>query len=468
MSQAPVNDRFPRQIRFLAWNEGCERFSFYGMSSILTIYMVTFLGLQDSDAEANFHLFVFAVYVTPLAGAWLADRFFGRYRVILWLSLGYVFGHAAVALFESDWGLLLGLSLIAAGAGGLKPCAAAYVGDQFPPASRHLIQKVYDLYYWVINLGSLASTLLIPELLARFGPRVAFAVPGVLMAVALLVFWWGRKRYVNLPPTGPNPNGFFRVVRYAIQRLGTGRAGQGWLDVAAERYPAEAVEGAKAVFRILGVFAPIAAFWSLFFQYGSSWVLQADRMGRDLFGYEVKASQMSSLNAVFVLVTIPIFAGWLYPLLARRGVKVEPLRKMRAGMFVTVLSFVWVMGIQIAIDAGLTPHVAWQAPAYLLISVGEVLVSVTALEFAYTQAPQSMKSVIMSLWYLTIAAGSLLTAAVAKLNRFHGAWYFGFFALLMLFGALAFSWVARRYRPAASFLPSPEPAPVGPGRGTAR
>ncbi|HVP69641.1 MAG TPA: MFS transporter [Anaeromyxobacteraceae bacterium] len=459
MSREPATDRFPPQIKYLALNEGCERFSFYGMSSILTIYMVSFLGLRDSDAEANFHLFVFAVYVTPLAGAWLADRFLGRYRVILWLSLGYVFGHAAIALLDTDLGLLLGLSLIAAGAGGIKPCAAAYVGDQFTAANRNLIQKVYDLYYWMINFGSLLSTLCIPEMLARFGPRVAFAVPGVLMALALAIFWGGRRTYVNLPPTGPNPHGFFRVVRYALHRLGTGRPGEHWLEAAGDRFPREAVDGAKAVFRILSVFAPIAAFWSLFFQYGSSWVLQADRMSRNLFGYEVKASQMSSLNAMFVLVTIPVLAGWFYPFLARHGLKVEPLRKMRVGMFVTVLSFLWVMGIQVALDGGLRPHVLWQVPAYLFLSVGEVLVSVTALEFAYTQAPRSMKSVIMSLWYVTIAAGNVLTAVVAKLNRFHGAWYFGFFAALMVLGALAFSAVARRYRPVA---PLPEGEPAGP------
>jgi len=121
-----------------------------------------------------------------------------------------------------------------------------------------------------------------------------------------------------------------------------------------------------------------------------------------------------------------------------------------------------VMGVQIALDGGLRPHVAWQVPAYLFLSIGEVLVSVTALEFAYTQAPASMKSVIMSLWYVTIAAGSLLTAGVAKLNRFRGAWYFAFFAVLMVLGALAFAWVARRYRPAvpiAAAEPAPEPAP---------
>jgi POT family proton-dependent oligopeptide transporter len=454
----PPSDRFPTQIRYLAWNEGCERFSFYGMSSILTIYMVSYLGIRDNDAEANYHLFVFAVYLTPLAGAWLADRFLGRYKVILWLSFGYVFGHAAIAFFESGAGLLLGLALIAVGAGGIKPTAAAYVGDQFDASNQHLLEKVYDLYYWMINLGSFAATLLIPELLARFGPWVAFAVPGLLMLAALLIFWRGRHTYVNLPPTGPNPNGFFRVVKFAVQRLGTSGPGEHWLDVARARFPAEAVEGAQAVFRILGVFAPIAVFWSLFFQYGSSWVLQAERMNRVLAGYTVKAAQMSSLNAIFVLVTIPIFAGWLYPLLQRRGVRVAALRKMRVGMFVTVLSFAWVMGVQLALDAGLRPHVLWQVPAYLLLSVGEVLVSVTALEFAYTQAPASMKSVIMSLWYVTIAAGSLLTAGVAKLNRFHGAAYFAFFAVLMLVAAFVFAWVARRYRPTAPGVAA-EPAP---------
>ena len=459
MSRQP-QDRFPAQIKYLAWNEGCERFSFYGMTSILTIYMVTNLNVREPDAAAYYHLFVFAVYLTPLLGAWLADRFFGRYRIILWLSLGYVFGHAAIAIWDSPTGLILGLSLIAIGAGGIKPTAAAYVGDQFDAKSQHLLEKVYDLYYWMINLGSFTAMLIIPELLERFGPWVAFSVPGVLMAFALVIFWRGRKLYVNVPPTGPNPNGFFRVVRYAIEKLGTGRPGVHWLDVARERFPVEAVEGAKAVFRIVGVFAPIAAFWALFFQYGSSWVLQAERMNRDVLGYTVKASQMGSLNAIFVLTTIPIFAGLVYPALQRRGVKTLALQKMQIGMFVTVLSFLWVMGVQIALDGGLRPHVAWQVPAYLFLSIGEVLVSVTALEFAYTQAPPSMKSVIMSLWYVTIAAGSLLTAGVAKLNRFHGVWYFAFFAALMVLGAMAFAWVARRYQPTGTGVAA-GPAPGG-------
>jgi POT family proton-dependent oligopeptide transporter len=267
------------------------------------------------------------------------------------------------------------------------------------------------------------------------------------MAIALVIFWMGRRRYVNAPPTGPNPHGFFRVVSYAVSKLGTGRAGEGWLDVAKARFPHDAVAGTKAVFRIVAVFAPVAAFWSLFFQYGSSWVLQAERMDRQVLGLTVLSSQVSTLNALFVLGLIPVFAGVVYPALERRGVRVTALGKMAVGMYVTVLSFLCAAGIQLALDAGGRPNVAWQALQYLFLSAGEVLVSVTALEFAYTQAPRSMKSAIMSLWYVTIAGGSLLTAWVAALNRFHGAAYYFFFAALMLAAAIVFGWVARRYRP---------------------
>src|SRR5512137_2642452 len=184
-----AEERYPPQVRFIVWNEGCERFSFYGMRSILTVYMAQYLFLPGHEATANYHRFVMACYLMPLVGGWIADRFWGRYRTILWLSFGYVAGHAVIAMSNGRMGLYAGLALIAAGSGGIKPCVSAYVGDQFRPEQKKLVERVYALFYWMINLGSFTSTLLIPVLLARFGPRVAFAVPGVLMAMALAVFW---------------------------------------------------------------------------------------------------------------------------------------------------------------------------------------------------------------------------------------------------------------------------------------
>jgi POT family proton-dependent oligopeptide transporter len=445
-------ERYPPQIPFIMASEGAERFSFYGMRSILTVYMAQYLLLEQHLAEASYHYFVMANYLMPLVGGWLADRFFGRYRIILWLSFGYVAGHAVVALFESRVGLAWGLALIAIGAGGIKPCVSAYVGDQFRPEQTKLLERVYGLFYWMVNLGSFSSTLLIPELLHRYGPRVAFAVPGILMALALAIFVAGRRRYANVPPTGVDPHSFVRVVWSALRRRGRAPAGGSWLDAALGEHPAEAVDGVRAVFRIMGVFAAVTGFWALFDQHGASWVLQASKMDLRVGSLELRASQLSALNPVMVLAIIPVFQRWVYPWLERRGWPLPPLRKMGVGMFVATLSFVAMAVLQAMIDAGGKPHALWQIVPYLFLTVGEVMVSVTGLEFAYTQAPRTMKSTIMSIWLVTFALGNLVTAVVSQLNRFQGAAYFAFFAALMLVAAIAFAVVARRYRPVASVV----------------
>ena len=442
--------RYPPQVKFIVGNEACERFSFYGMRSILVTYMVTALLYPQRDAKAYFHYFVAATYFTPIVGGWLADRFFGRYRTILWISFAYVFGHAVLALWETRTGLFVGLSLIAMGAGGIKPCVSAFVGDQFGAGERPLMRRVYGWFYWSINLGSAAAYFLIPWLLGRVGPAAAFAVPGLAMALALLLYWSGRGHYVRAPPSGPNPHGFVRVVADAVRKLGTGHPGQHWLELARARHPQEAVDGAKAVFRIMGVFAAVTLFWALFDQKSSSWVLQGRQMDPYVTGVAIAPEQLQAANPILVMVLIPLFTWVVFPILERRGVALPALRKMTAGMFVTVLSFVAAAGVQTFLDRGGTPSLLWQLPQYVLLTAGEVLVSVTGLEFSYTQAPRSMRSTIMSIWFLTVFLGNLLTALVTDLVRLEGAAYFWFFAAFMLVAAIAFRLVARSYRPAPS------------------
>ncbi len=427
MSTPAPAARLPTQIWYLAWNEAAERFSYYGMTSILTLHLVRNLRLGESQAISGYQYFVFAVYLTPILGALLSDALWGRYRTILWLSFGYVAGHATIALWEGQAGLMVGLALIAVGAGGIKPCASAFAADQVPAGDDRAVERVYNLYYWMINLGSFASTLVIPWLFDAYGPRVAFGVPGLAMALALLVFWVGRGRYIRKPPAV--------AVRAAAVAAGTAppvRLG---------------VQGTvKAVGWIALVFAPVTAFWALYFQYGSAWTLQADKMDRVVAGFEISTGQVQTLNALLVLTLIPLFTLVIYPAVVRAGVAVTPLRKMSVGMFVAGLSFVaaaWAEGL---VQGGGHPHVAWQLPQYVAMGIGEVLVSVTALEFAYTQAPPQLKSLVMGLWYLTISAGSLLAAVVAGLNRWHGVGYYHFYAWLMLGAAVLFLAVALAYR----------------------
>ena len=456
-------ERFPPQIRFIIGNEGCERFSFYGMKNTLTFFLINYLLValpspeREATGKAHYHLFVSACFLTPLFGGYLADRFLGKYRTIFALSILYTCGNLCLALFvDSKAGFYTGLGLIALGTGGIKPCVSSFVGDQFTEKNKHLVKHVFALFYWIINFGSFFASASIPKTLEVFGPRVAFGIPGVLMIASTVVLWLGRRLYIDVPPTGANPHSFFRVLRDALgsRRAARGAAGSAqpagserphWLDAAADLHPPEAIEGAKAVLRVLLIFSPIPLFWALWDQKGSTWVLQATRMDLQLGPVKLAASQLMALNPLLVMLIIPFTSLVLFPALERRGVRLTPLRRMGAGMVITGLSFAAVGALQLFIDRGQTLSVLWQAGPYLLLTLGEVLVSTTGLEFAYTQAPRQMKGTIMSFWLLAVTVGNLITAAIAGLNVFAGAAQFFFFAIAILLAAAAFALLARRY-----------------------
>jgi POT family proton-dependent oligopeptide transporter len=499
--------KLPRQIPYIIGNEGCERFSFYGMRNILTPFLVTSLLMYLPEAERPgaakdvFHIFVAGVYFFPLLGGWLADRFLGKYRTVLWLSLVYCAGHAFLAMFDDNrTGFFVGLGLIALGSGGIKPCVASFVGDQFDSTNKHLAKVVFDAFYWIINFGSFFASLLMPIFLRSYGASVAFGIPGVLMFVATVVFWLGRKNYVMVPPTPPNPNSFLRVVRTALAArvAGHGRpgfflalfgvalaaaslaflpslgfvtavclalvillgfvGGGTWMQLSRAQlvHGDEAVEGVRAVLRVLVMFALVTPFWSLFDQKASTWVLQAGDMTKpDWF----QPAQMQALNPALVMLLIPFNNLVLYPLLRKFGWEPTALRRMTAGIAFSGMAWVVVGFMQLAIDGGNPITIVWQVLPYALLTLGEVLVSATGLEFAYSQAPQAMKGVLMSFWNLAVTIGNLWVllsnAAVRNpwlISRIEStrfsvtAFQMFFFAGFAFAAALAFGLVARRYR----------------------
>ncbi|MBM3862335.1 MAG: POT family MFS transporter [Verrucomicrobia bacterium] len=387
----------PPGVPHIIGNEAAERFSFYGMKAVLAVFMVNYLhlmdghgaaGMSEADATARVHLFNGAVYLTPLLGALLADIFIGKYRTIILLSLVYCAGHAALAcmgLFgDSPWWLAAGLGLIALGSGGIKPCVSAHVGDQFGVRNAHLLPRIFNWFYFSINIGAFLSMLLTPWLLEWYGPHWAFGVPGVLMALATLVFWMGRRRFVHVPPAG---RGFLREVFSG--------------------------EGVRAMLKLLPLYLFVAMFWALFDQTGSTWVFQSQDMDRRFLGFEWLPAQIQSLNSVFVLTFIPLFAYVAYPL-GDRVWKLTPLRKVGLGLFLMTASFIVVAQIQEWIDAGQRPSIGWQILAYALLTMAEVMVAIVSLEYAYTQAPKTMKSLLMCFYLAAVSVGNFFVAGVNR------------------------------------------------------
>ena len=442
------SNRFPRGIPYIIGNELAERFSYYGMKAILVVFMTQYLmnssgvvdTMSDTDAKAWYHYFSMANYFFPIIGAIVADVFWGKYKTIITLSIVYVMGHVALALDDTTLGLSIGLTLIAMGSGGIKPCVSAHVGDQFEEKNKQLIEKIFGYFYFAINLGAAISTLLTPYLLDKVGPHVAFGVPGLLMLIATIVFWMGRKVFVAIPPVG-------------------------WKQYKSDVFsPA----GKKAILNLSVMYVFIAIFWSLFDQTGSSWVLQAEDMDKHInlgfVNFDLLASQIQAINPLLIMIFIPLFTYAVYPLL-NKIFELTAIRKIMIGMFIAAFSFALIAIAQMQIDAGATPSILWQFFAYIILTASEVMVSITGLEFSYTQAPNSMKSFIMGLWLLSVSLGNLVAALVNSFIErsdgtyiLEGADYFWFFTGLMFITSIVFLFIAKRYK-AESYIQTRDQLP---------
>lgn len=453
----------PKSIPYIIASEIAERFSFYGLRSIMVTYMaIAFFNptlnpllTAEADAKANemSHLFVTLAYFMPIVGAIMADWFFGKYRVILFVSVIYTLGHFVLSVSGSSFTLFsTGLIVIACCAGGIKSCVSANVGDQFDKSNEHLLSKVYGWFYMSINLGGTMAPLFIPLLKKYYGPEIAFGVPGILMALATIIFWMGRKKYKKVPAAGIKKENFFTITLYALVKSISRKPGQKVWEAVGEKYSAKSIDGIKAVYRVLAVFAFTPIFWALWDQNLSEWVLQATRLDLTLVGtFTILPEQVNFINPLFLVLLIPVFTSFIFPLLEKRGIKVTPLRKIGAGLVIIGLSFVIIALLQEQIDAGGKPSIWWQILAYILLAASEILVSVTCLEYAYTHSPVSMKSTMSALYLLGISAGNLIVGLIngnivdkGFFSRFTGASYYWLFIGILAVSFVLFLLIAKR------------------------
>jgi proton-dependent oligopeptide transporter, POT family len=440
LTSPPNLPGMPPGVPYIIGNEAAERFSYYGMKSVLTVFMAHYLlnqsgilaPMNENEAYMYTHYFASGVYFLPILGAILADGFIGKYWTIMSLSIVYCLGNLTLACMASSWGigigqrtmLAVGLFLICLGAGGIKPCVSANVGDQFGESNKHLLSKMFGWFYFSINAGSFISSILCPYMLAnpKYGPAWAFGIPGGAMFIATLFFWGGRKKMVHVPP-----------------------GGLGYLKETFSK------QGLATLGRIAMVYFFIIFFWGLWgMSNGVEWTLQAEKMDLHWMGIDLIAAQVQTANPILILILIPVVNYLIYPAIDK-VFPLTPLRKIGIGLFITALSFVVIVMIQGWIDAGQKPSINWQLLAYVILTLGEAMVSITGLEFSYTQAPNTMKSSVMALWLFSVGSGELLVALVNKWilgggQKVSAYQYFTFFTWLMFGAAVVFVIVACFYK----------------------
>jgi len=396
------------------------------------------------------------------------------------LTLAAFYGDDADAGSKGVVSLLsfTGLFLICIGTGGIKPCVSAFGADQISSSSAALstcsdddgaasseeeIQNFFAWFYFGINVGSLLSFIIIPIVKAEYGFGVAFLLPAVFIVFAMLGFVSKRDQYVIFSPgsekgqTQTNSRGFVNILRILMETAnrslihsqnsakdgddeeppttGLSNLQFGGTSLMSQSIPSNNNKFTKEEFRdaqsalvVMPVLLAISPFWMLYDQQGSVWLLQASKM--NLHG--LQPEQVQVLNPLFIMILVPLFDQKIYPWLRQRGISNAHLDRMSCGMCISALAFymsAFLEGVVEKSYAQALSHgegnasisVAWQIPQMFIISVAEILVSVTGLEFAYASSPTSMKSLIMAAFLMTTSIGDffagVLYSSLSNVNR---------------------------------------------------
>jgi proton-dependent oligopeptide transporter, POT family len=442
----------PRGLGLLFVVEMWERFSYYGMRAILVLYLVNALAWSDGDAARLYGSYTGLVYITPLIGGYLADRLLGTRRSLVIGGIIISLGHFALA-FGPDpvtdgialhdmaalWPFYLGLGLVVIGTGFFKPNVSTMVGQIYRDGDTRR-DAGFTIFYMGINLGAFLSPLICGWLGERVGWHYGFGAAGVGMVLGLIIYVWGRDRY--LPGIGTivrhDPSNAAAVGAESLEEtrnwgaalvgaaIGAGAVffgGGGAIPMVIASIGTSAAamalagthgEERKRVLALFIVIFFVIFFWMAFEQAGSSMNLFADRHTDRTFGtWEMPASWFQSLNPLFILLFAPVFAG-IWTRLGSRGREPSTPLKMVMGLTLLGMGFIFLVVAGGRVDGGVQVSFIWLTLAYLLHTWGELALSPVGLSYVTKVAPVKFASLLMGAWFLANAAANYLGGWLAS------------------------------------------------------
>jgi POT family proton-dependent oligopeptide transporter len=422
---------------FVFSGELAERASYYGMRTLLALYMIDVLGFSEAAGATVMKAFMASCYLTPFFGGWVAEKYLGRYKTILYYSLPYILGHVILGGFQNRVGLAVALVLLAFGSGAIKPNTSVLMGQIYDAEKKDaLLNEAFSLFYAAVNVGAALSSFTLPLIVRQQNGRygLALVIPAVLMALAFGAFALGKPWY-------PSEN--VRAARPPKTR---------------EQREAER----RTLLRIGGVFAAIAVFWLIYDQNADTWIYFAQsHTDLHLFGsVGLTSNQMQALNPVFIVLLTPVFNYiWNRARRLRGGREVADTRKMLIGFGIVVVTSVIMAYAAWLARNGAIVTVWWVILATFVITLAELCISPVGLEFAYRQAVPGTKSVVTAAFLMTVFVGDSIGLAFAPFYEkdLKPAFYFGLLAVIMTLTALVFIPISRKFERG----PSPAPAPPG-------
>ena len=371
----------PKGLYVLFFTEMWERFSYYGMRSLLVYYMIKHLQFTQERSSEIYGFYTGFVYFTPLFGGILADRFLGQRRTVVLGAVLMAIGHFLMAFERLFFPALLFLIL---GNGAFKPNISTQVGALYPPGD-HRRDRAFSIFYMGINLGAFFSPLVCGTLGEKFGYHWGFAAAGVGMVIGLLVYLSGQRHLAPDLIMQKKQSGQ-KISREPLSR-------EDWLKVGA----------------IFAMMALSVVFWSVYEQQGNTMALWADaNTDRMIFGWEMPASWFQAFNPLMIFIFVPLLTMF-WQRQDRRGKEPSSIAKMGIGC--TLLAAAFLVLIPPARELAVHPRASlwWLAGCTFVLTIGEIYLSPIGLSLVTKIAPSRMASMMMGVWFLSSFFGNYLS-----------------------------------------------------------
>lgn len=445
--------------------ELCERLTYYSIVANLVLYCTSRLEFSSETANYIVQIFSGTCYLVPVFGGYIADTVSGKYNAIYASGLIYICGVfllPASAVDYTKWFgydsngyrydltlaarrgyLLTGLALIAIGTGGIKANVAPFGAQQLEGMGPAMMQKFFNWFYWFINAGSFISYVAVAYVQQNIGFDLGFFIPLISMILAMIFLIAGRNSYIHYPPAGSMISKSLKIIREGFQRRKLIQsevdAPIGYFDGAKKKYggsfDSELVDGISSSLRVLPIFCTIIFYWAIYSQMTSTFFLQGEVMNASLGETTMPIAVLNIFDVVIILVLIPIMDR-IYTFLEKANYRLTALQRIGIGLVLAAGS-VAVAGVveifrknELRHSGGMVQELAFvkynsshisifaQIPQFALVGSSEVFTSITGLEFAYSQAPETLKGLLMGIFLLTSGLGNYVsTAVIAIVNK---------------------------------------------------
>ncbi|KAI8974669.1 POT family-domain-containing protein [Pilobolus umbonatus] len=412
--------------------------------------------MGQSTATALQNFFTFFCYLTPLLGAVIADQYLGKFRTILLFSVIYLIGliiltctslPSSIENGAGFPGYLTALLVIGLGTGGIKGIVAPLCADQLREKNYYTkqlksrekvvvdyqlsIQHLYNWFYWAVNVGALLGGIICPLLELNVGFWAAFLLPTCVFTASICIFVSGSSRYHKPRPSRSILLKVWKVIRYALHQPKSPNTS--FLSLARNPHTDEDddktlleewdnvfIDELEQAWMACKIFIPLSIYWVCYNQLSNNLLSQAAVMYRP---EGVPNDIMNNFDPIALILFIPILDRFIYPWLQKHNISFLPQQRITAGFFLGALSMIYAAVLQYFIyhdslfitSIGVTSNVSvfLQIPCYVLIALSECLASITSMEYAYTHAPESMKSLVSALSLSPNCIAALISLAIS-------------------------------------------------------